>query len=407
LWDVLWAWAQQNGGPVPKIHLCSVFLGKPERIPDESRPLFWDEIRQLVGLQKGGRWHSALTFRGELARHFIYHLECSLPWNDGQRIVAFSLWLTERFAETFACTEENLDDFMEHTFAHNHFLWRLAEPKTVANHFRYVMLYADSPWQLSLIAAFSSLKGHLLIPKDIQHTIDQILLYYLVKLPLLLKQEGKSPAVHAWEWGVSDLLADWQQRQSAEDPAGSDLFGWLRNREAITLSEVLAKGGKVHENLDLFWLREQVHFNILPEDEVKELLKDESAIHTALQELQEENLHTFVEVLYGIASNSEENWRIQIPHYVASACAASDGERQHLLFCIVAQMSVATDTVSALRRLVNGPGKSTYRESCSFLRQLLRHNLRLANPWLGGRIRSIVAALPMFQPSINRSDDQA
>jgi len=83
-----------------------------------------------------------------------------------------------------------------------------------------------------------------------------------------------------------------------------------------------------------------------------------------------------------------------LPHYIAELCEKTDDEerRRHLFFYVL-YTSLASDTVSAVRRLLRGDHKAKFLGLAKEYRDRVEATRSEYPPWVAGKIRSLIANL--------------
>jgi hypothetical protein len=91
---------------------------------------------------------------------------------------------------------------------------------------------------------------------------------------------------------------------------------------------------------------------------------------------------------------SGDDWFSFLPHYIAELCEkAEDEERRRILFFCVLHISLASDTVSAVRRLLRGDYKEKFIQLAEEYRKGIETIRSSLPPWVAGKIRGLVASL--------------
>ena len=82
------------------------------------------------------------------------------------------------------------------------------------------------------------------------------------------------------------------------------------------------------------------------------------------------------------------------PHYLAELCEKTeDYEPRRYLFLCVVHASLASDTVSAVRRLLRGDQKARFVEVTKEYRERVGSMWAQYPPWVQGRLRGLFASL--------------
>jgi hypothetical protein len=83
-----------------------------------------------------------------------------------------------------------------------------------------------------------------------------------------------------------------------------------------------------------------------------------------------------------------------LPHYIAELCEkAKSEERQRYLFLYVVHTSLASDTVSAVRRLLRGDSKTKFIQFATEYRERVEGLWSSYPAWVQGRLRGLLASL--------------
>lgn len=101
-----------------------------------------------------------------------------------------------------------------------------------------------------------------------------------------------------------------------------------------------------------------------------------------------------IESMVILQINNRGKWFLLFPHYLADLCAKTDDiEKKHNLFNYVIYASLASDTVSAVQRLLRGEQKSEFVEFVSEYRKRTEAMYSRYPPWVKGKLRGLMASL--------------
>lgn len=101
-----------------------------------------------------------------------------------------------------------------------------------------------------------------------------------------------------------------------------------------------------------------------------------------------------IESLSVLLVDNREKWFAFLPHYIADLCEnAEDEERRRALFLYVVHTSLASDTVSAVRRLLRGKQKAKFVEFAKEYRDRVEAMRSDYPPWVAGKLRGLMASL--------------
>jgi len=127
---------------------------------------------------------------------------------------------------------------------------------------------------------------------------------------------------------------------------------------------------------------------------VWEILSDGDWRQHVLGTVEERILGLLVEAFSILQVANQDKWFSIFPHYIAELCekTVNDERRQHL-FLYVVHTSLASDTVSAVRRLLRGTQKAKFVEMASEYRKRVEAMWAQYPPWVQGRLRGLLASL--------------
>ena len=83
-----------------------------------------------------------------------------------------------------------------------------------------------------------------------------------------------------------------------------------------------------------------------------------------------------------------------LPHYIADLCEkVEDEDRRRMLFFVVLYTSLASDTVSAVRRLLRGDHRAKFVGYAKEYRDSVEAMGSYYPPWVAGKLRGLIASL--------------
>ena len=110
LWELLWAWADENHSPLARYHVCTIFLARPEWGAHGRERLLWEEVLEVISNPSNEdetlRWRHEWAVRRDLAQHYLHFLESRAPDACGETLATFAWWLAERVARAIGRTAE-------------------------------------------------------------------------------------------------------------------------------------------------------------------------------------------------------------------------------------------------------------------------------------------------------------
>ena len=127
---------------------------------------------------------------------------------------------------------------------------------------------------------------------------------------------------------------------------------------------------------------------------VWEVVSDAGWRQRVLGTVEERVLGLVIEALAIIQADAREKWFSLFPHYIAELCEKTDNdERRRQLFLYVLHTSLASDTVSAVRRLLQGDQKAKFAKLAQDYRNHVETMWVNYPPWVQGRLRGLLASL--------------
>jgi len=94
------------------------------------------------------------VLRHDLTKHFVCYLESSFLGIEGERSANIALWLSERVAETLGHRTDAvvplLSEYLQREFDMSSQGWQFTRPRVSPSRLRYVVLFNQSIWSLSL-----------------------------------------------------------------------------------------------------------------------------------------------------------------------------------------------------------------------------------------------------------------
>lgn len=404
-WPELLSWADTNGSPVARYHMCQAAVSDPALIPADRLGEFWAEVSVMLApeLKEEGQWHGAWHLRWYLARHYCQYFEVLLPWNDGQRVAAMAWWLTERTASLFDRTGVNLEPLQELFFTRTYLQWHLARARADVSEIRLQTLFNPSVWQRSLLTQLGDVTASGLdatgASTDVRDVIDAGFVLHSWQGFRPEEREEPSQTAYALEGPLIGSFQRWLAA-SADGERKLQLQGFLdvlQDLKTKPLAEQLSETDGPAEGLNLWGTRAAAYSGTLPLESLEALMRDTAAASRILTGLDDTNLWLLADVLMETAAASETDWRVAVPHTFATAClACGDEERRNLLFGLAVHSSVATDSVSAIRVLLQHPDRGLLLEPASLHHRHLTAQLPAAPQWLASRIRATLAALDLL-----------
>jgi len=367
-------------------------------VPLQSMSTLWAELVHIIHVtnaqEPDRQWTQAWRFRCDLARHYTYYLECSLPGGDSERIALLTWWLAEAVATVFGMHAALLQRIREQTLLPTEELsgqlWILSHSSLKPSLLRYATLYTPSIWSLALQCQ--------MVPLIQQSVIDQLettafsSMQHALAASVLracpLRPPSESEGTYAFEKTVIPTAKAWLD--ALESGGHKDMFeGFIQVHERLSSLE------KLGELLDGFpqspepdqvllasVIRVMAYLDELPVDVMWEHLMDVHWRDSVLRQGSGLALNLLFEAWTEIQVHHGGRWVSHLPHYYAGACesVSEDPERQGLLFDFTVLSALASDTVSSVDRLLRGDKKQAFGQCALGWRQRLEHCQAVATP---------------------------
>ena len=409
VWTEVWTWANGSLGPIPRYHACSVFVMHPELIPNGKLPDLWREILVVAGDSDKGDSENVerepWALRQDLARHFVYHLEACLPDNDGTNIACISWWLAEKVAAVLPGNPKSAHFYRKNWIAQasdrSGLIWLDASPHIGWSFLRHLTHNVASPWATALLA----LMGNNLeqpAPQEqsqvIQAAFNDVLVKGLIEsLPFAF--EHPSVPTYAQEYSLEETALKWALHQSGDQQKALEQFVAM-NRSLNSpegLCEALRKLDD-RSRSDQFAvasvLKAKAFTDPTFEPGVWDVVQSTAWRQKVLGSIEENLLGLLVEAFSLFMIDNRAKWAPLLPHYIAELCEKTENEdRRHQLFLYVVYASLASDTVSAVHRLLRGDQKAKFVPYVEEYRERVQSLWPFYPAWVQGRIRGLLANL--------------
>lgn len=127
---------------------------------------------------------------------------------------------------------------------------------------------------------------------------------------------------------------------------------------------------------------------------VWEVISDASWRQEVLGNVDTLLLGLFIEAFSILQVNNREKWFSSLPHFIAELCEKSnDAERRRHLFFYVLLTSLASESISAVRRLLRGEHKAMFIVLAKEFRDQAEAMGSEYPPWVAGKIRDLIVNL--------------
>jgi hypothetical protein len=408
-WTDVWDWARAAFGPVPRYHACSVFALHPELVPQGRLPDLWNEILSVV-CESGGKGGSdagreAWALRCNLARHYVYHLEARLPDSEGANIGCFAWWLSEQVAALFPDKPDDTrfyrENWVQPALEESIYIWLAASPHIEKSFLRRLTLTVHSPWAAGLLSMMGD-KLEQLSPSEQSEEVraqfhDALVFHLISSLPFPVK--SPSDPTFAPECSLAETVLKWAAHQSEEQRKALE--------QLVATSQVLGTADglcKALRNIGDSSLADQAAITLALKalaytdptisEGVWEIISDARWRQEVLGKVETRVLSLLIEAFSIIQVDNRDKWFSLLPHYIAELCEKTDEEeRRRHLFLYVLHTSLASDTVSAVRRLLRGDHKAKFIEFANEYSARMEALRPKYPPWVAGKVRGLIANL--------------
>lgn len=409
VWQGVWGWADTKPTPLSRYHACSVFVLHPELIPDGKLSELWNEIVAVVhdSDMKDADLpeHEPWALRRDLARHYAYHLEARLPDNDGASIACFAWWFAEHVAALFppdvgAARFYRENWVMPASNLSSH-MWLAASSPIQRSFLRYVTFTMPSPWAVALLALMGE---HLdkLSPAEQEEEVqvrfhEAMISNTIASLPFPI--DTPNSPTFALECSLSDTVLKWAEHQAEEQQnALRQLVGTSRalgtNDGVSNALRKLGESSLADQVAVCLALKAKAYTEPAIAEAIWEVVSDATWRKEVLASAEMQVQELLIESLSVLLVDNREKWFAFLPHYIADMCEhTEDEERRRVLFLYVVHTSLASDTVSAVRRLLRGEQKAKFVEFAKEYRDRVEAMRSDYPPWVAGKLRGLMASL--------------
>jgi hypothetical protein len=408
-WTEIWNWARAAFGPIPHYHACCVFTLHPELVPPDKLPDLWKEILSVVydsGSQESDEaGHETWTLRRDLARHYACHLEARLPDNDGANIACFAWWFSEQVAALFPDRPKDVrlyrEKWVQPASELSINIWLAASPHIQRSFLRYISFMVRSPWAVGLLSIMGD-KLEQLAPEKQPDEVkakfhEALVLHAMTSLPFPV--QNPSDPTFALECSLAETILKWAKHQPDEERKSLEQLVATSKKLGTTdgLCKALRKLGEssfADQAVIAFALRAKAYTDPTIAEGVWEVISDADWRQEVLGNVEARMLGLLIEALSILQVDNDDKWFSLLPHYIADLCEkADDEERRRHLFFYVLHSSLASDTVSAVRRLLRGDHKGKFIELAKEYRDEVEAMRSEYPPWVAGKLRGLIANL--------------
>lgn len=409
VWNDVWEWADDPLDPVKGYHAASAFLSRAELVPASGTGKLWSKVGEIAAQHDEAASdapnHPAWGLRCELARHYCQYLECLWPGQDGERIAAFSWWLSYQCAAILPSMKAIRQVYGKTLRPHenaSHDIHRLSHPPTKGAALRYATLFLPSIWSLSVVCQVGGNVATLHpeeIAGPIRAQVARILGESVIEgFPRSSPDQSK---VYAFEESLTQSATEWATHTgNGADVEKIRALAGLRTQEVtvaqlLKMADELTKYDPTMQFIITRLMSLAAYVDDIPADELWNRLQKPEWRRSAFQSTDIHALPLLCDLLIEIVAKANPEWGGYLPHFFAMEYAAcsSDPERQQYLIAFVVASSLSTGTVSALERVVQEASTGAPRDRIKAWNAILGTLAEVAPPWVVGRIRPLLVSM--------------
>lgn len=408
-WHEVWQWANAVATPVARYHACSVFVLNPNLIPEKKLPNLWSEVLSIFDESKRLETEDLKcepwALRRDLARHFMLHLEARLPESDGASIACFAWWYAEQVA-TLLPTDMGAAKFYREKWVKpasdlSSQVWLAASAPISCSFLRYITMTIQSPWTAALLSLMSENFDDLALIEqadDIQIRFHEVLIFNtLAALPF--PSEVRDDPTFAMESSFADTVLKWAEYQTDEHQKDLEHLVEM-SRELGTkdgLNSALRNLGQSNMSDQVAVctaLRAKAYTDPAIIEDIWGIISESDWRKNIFSSIDKQSFCFLFESFNTLFAGKQGKWSSQLPHYIAELCEnEEDNSYRRFLFQLVLYSSLASDTVSAVQRLVRGSKKGKFTEFVIEYRLFFEFNRSAYPEWIAGKIRSLMTSM--------------
>ncbi|MDP6631337.1 MAG: hypothetical protein QGH42_04425 [Kiritimatiellia bacterium] len=328
-----------------------------------------------------------------------------MPDNDGASIGCFAWWFAEHVAALFppdiGAAKFYRENWVKPASDLSGHAWLTASSPIQRSFLRYVTFTVPSPWAVSLLALMGE---HLdrLSPAEQEEDVrarfhGALISNGIASLPFPI--DNPSDPTFALECSLSETVLKWSEHQVEEQKNAL--------RQLVEMSRTLGTNDGMCDALRklvgtslvdqvavCLALKAKAYTEPTIAEGVWEIVSDATWRKEVLGSVEMQVQGLLIESLSVLLVDNREKWFALLPHYIADLCEnTEDEERRRVLFLYVVHTSLASDTVSAVRRLLRGEQKAKFVEFAKEYRDQAEAMRSDYPPWVAGKLRGLMASL--------------
>lgn len=403
-------WAKTYPSPLAMYHVCRVASGWPEILNDEDWPSYWEYTTAVL------RWwadkpttepmRQQWQLRSSLVAHFARIEELAAPMPvQSETMCSLAMWQAEHLASVFR-SGDALTWALHHLAVpegqRTGWIWSMARPMASRSLVRFASLNSRLLWGSALLSDIDRNIGQLKLDKastpQLNSLADTTIAAFVTGFP------PRTEANSVFDFGVlpRQLLVALVDRGSEEQR--SMLAGVSQLADATMSPEDLLRSIASKPSGDspnpqaqylAFRARMLAYVGELPDEAAWEVASDSKWRKAVFVEGGPDVVEPVFDMLCELLTHNPGKWKARFPHMLAETLeqdCSRDADRV-VIFGLLVLSCVATETTSALERVVRGHVAEHLHELVATWRTQLLNSMPASPEWVKGRLRATLAVL--------------
>lgn len=410
VWDEVWTWSNSKSTPLSQYHACVIFVLLPDLIPEGKLAELWGKILLVTQHSNSDESYDVESEEWKIRRTFLRHytsqLEAHSPGGDGASIGCTAWWLAEIVSTSIATSNGEAKFYMENwvkpASEMSMHIWLTACAPIQRSYLRYITFMIPSPWAVSLLVLIGESLGKLKPAQqaeDIKEKFHSVLVSNIISsIPFPIeKPAGKT--IFAPENSLNDTIINWLV--CVGNKHQESLKYLTETNKTLGTSEGLCDAlRKIIDStipdqyIIALVLKANAFSNQSVVDDIWNIVSDREWRMNTLCKVDNTIRNLMIECFSLFVVENGGKWASHIPHYIAELCEnEGDPEEKRTLFHFTIQTSLASNTVSAIQRLLRGEQRAEYIDYIEEYRNRIGAILPDYPLWVQGKLRSLMASM--------------
>ena len=403
-------WAKSQQSPLATHHVCRIGAAWPETLSVEDWPVFWQQVTSnLRGWSDASavdptrrRWELLST----LTAHFARFNEFATPVSiDSQNTCALAMWQAERVAGVFGNAESlswTTGKLAEPELKRTAWIWAMARPAATRSSVRFASLNSRTLWETALLADIDRNIELLMLNSasvpQLNALAESVIAAFVTGFP----PRAEVDALFDFGSLPRKLLAAFGKVGSAEQL--SMLAGVAQLADTVLSPEDLLRaigtkqvgeGPNSHAQFFAFRARMLAYVGELPDEAAWAVVSDRQWRKAVFVEGGPDLIEPVFDAMCELLTHNPGRWKVRFPHMLAETleqdCEA--GPDRDTVFGLLILSCVATETTSALERVLHGHAAVHLRDQVDFWRSRFLDLMPACPEWVKGRLRATLVVL--------------